>query len=128
MPQTHGVSIKPMLRAADFAVRQMWRFERVLERLFPYFWHPIRLQKDGPRHHRYATYEYEQPYRCAYSHVIRLAGTRGVALGRWHAGRLDADVAGFEAVKGHQTAVTEDVADRVRHFGWTVRPAPEENG
>ena len=89
------------------------------------FWHKIRLVKNCPRHHRYATYEYEPPSRVAYSHVFRVFRRFGVVVGRWHS-LLDEDVAAMEAVKGRPAKITEEVADRVRHYGWTIRPAGPE--
>jgi hypothetical protein len=88
------------------------------------FWHKIRLQKDAPRHHQYATYEYEPPSRVAYSHVFRILGKWGIVVGRWHS-QLDEDVAAIEAVKGHPTEITEEVGDRVRNYGWLLALEPD---
>jgi hypothetical protein len=85
------------------------------------FWHKIRLNSDAPRHDRRMTYEYEHPFRCSRSHVIRLIGWIGVVVGRWNDERLPEYRAAALAAEAHPTEITDEVADRVRNYGWTIK-------
>ena len=84
------------------------------------FWHKIRLRPETPRHHQYATYEYEHPNRVAYAHVFRLFRRIGIVVGRWHSA-LDENVAAMEAVKGRVEA-----PDVVGEGGQTVAEHREQ--
>ena len=91
------------------------------------FWHKIRLQPDSPRHHRYATHEYEYPYRRANSHVLRLFGRSGLVLGWWHGGGLDEESEEYadhlnEAVQGRTLIDNERFKRNAAEISYTVLP------
>lgn len=117
MPQTHGVSVKPVIRGLQRIVLELQFFDAWLDNIFPFFWHRVRLAKDAPRHHRFPTFEYEHPRRYADAHVIRLVGHFALVFGRWHEDRLDEDEAPALAAQAHPTELT----DKVR-YDWKVIP------
>lgn len=101
MPQTHGISVKPVIRGLQRVVLELQFFDAWLDKTVPYFWHRVRVQSYTPRHHRSTTVEYEYPYRISSSHVVRVAGRLGLAFGRWQEEHLDEDEAPALAAQAH---------------------------
>lgn len=122
MPQTHMVSIKPVINALVWVTRGLYRLESRLAAI-PYFWHRVRLTPEAPRHHRWTTVEYEWPNREAEAHVVRLVGWLGIAFGRWNPEPLEEVVAAARAVQASELDQIEPNSFGVRaeHLAdWTI--------